>query len=138
MNEENQPKNTGDAAKTNPNSPAEKAGSNWEMPAPIFRVSEGVTVSKKPAEPALEKGGQIVHEPLPDSPPDIKPEPGKAEQPTGEELILEPVPAKKAESPVLSFFMTAAGIIGMILFLIVILGLAYFYFVYRAASGGSE
>ena len=139
MNEESQPKNhsadEAGAANPGPNSPAEKAGSNWEMPAPIFRVSEGVQVSKKSAEPTPEKQGQIVHAPLPDSPPDIKPEPETVDPPAVEELVLEPVPAKRSTNIVLSFIMTAVGIVGMIVFLIVLLGIIYFYFIYKAEPG---
>jgi hypothetical protein len=138
MSEENQPKNTGEGEKPGPNSQADKAANGWEMPAPIFRVSEGVTVSKRAGEKPVEKEAQLVHEPLPDSPPDIQPEPETVKPPAAEELVLEPVPDKKPVNVVLSFIMTAAGIVGMILFLIVLFGLAYFYFVYRAQLGASE
>lgn len=142
MNEESEPKNhsadEAGATKPGPNSPAEKAGNNWEMPAPIFRVSEGRPVPKKSAEPYAEKEGQIVHGPLPDSPPEIKPEPDTVEPPAVEEMVLQPVPAKESTNVLLSFIMTAAGIAGMIVFLIVLLGLIYFYFIYKANLGGSD
>lgn len=129
MSEKNQPKNK---AKTGPNSPAEKAGVNWEMPAPIFRVSEGVTVSKKPGEAPPEKGAQIVHGPLPDSPPDLKSMPGAPEQSPADELVLEPVPEKKSSNSVFGLLITAVGIVGMALFAAALLGLIYFYFFYKA------
>lgn len=135
MSEEKQPKDTAPRAKPGPNSPAEKAAANWEMPAPIFRVSEGVTVSKGPAEIPPEKGAQIVHEPLPDSPPTVKPLPDDPAQPTGGEVVLAPVPEKKPSKAFLGLLLTAVGIVGMILFAAALIAFVYFYFFYKSEPG---
>lgn len=137
MSKENQSKNTGVGEKSGPNSPAEKAGIGWEMPAPIFRVSEGVPVKKRDPDSIPIVKTPEPHPPLPDAPPAMAQAIDAAEETGSNEPVENPLPPEKPATSIVGILMTAAGIVGMILFVVVLIGLLYFYFVYKRdpASG---
>jgi hypothetical protein len=160
MNEGSDPKNSAAGAvgvpETAPTSRADGAGVDWEMPAPVFRVSEGVTVTP-PAVPVAENAVPDTEEALaklyapPEETGDNPSDPGGpppdpilaaaiAPQPDISEDFELPgpgnaIPVKKPGNPALRFVFTFFGLLGMLLFLAVFLAVVYFLFFYKPDPG---
>jgi hypothetical protein len=125
-----------DELKRAQNSPASKAEAGWEMPAPIFRVSEGVPVKKHVVPEVNVTEAGMVSPDLPADPPPMPPvaEPGtKAPAPAVDTPKI--VPAPKKGTSVIGLVFTAFGFVAITLFLIVVAALIYFLFFYRSGSG---
>lgn len=126
------------ASKPVGNSPAAKSEAGWEMPAPIFRVSEGKPVKKHIAPEITVTEGEIVTPELPADPPPLPPvDTAKNIEtpPTGSAKTGQP--PKKQSFSFVSLLFTAVGLLGIGLFLIVLTFVIYFVFFYRGTSGGS-
>lgn len=152
MNEESHPKDpaTGGAEVhgLGANSPEAKAEADWQMPAPVFRVSEGKPVKKlvidadetfppdSEADTPTHLDAIPAQEPLPAGA-------GVGPHPQIKEEILEkagpseekaPVKATK-RSRVWGILFTLLIIFGIALALLTGLGLVYYYFFYNAGAG---
>jgi hypothetical protein len=161
MNDGSDPKNPAAAndgvPRPGPNSPTAKAAASWEMPAPIFRVSEGVEVKIIVPEPAAEVDGNgTADNPLAKiyAPPDagvdkvpsekeapaatpstdIQPQPYLSDEFTLND-IAEVLPAEKKSNPVVRKVLAIFGILCMVLFIIAFIGVVYFLFFYKSDAG---
>jgi hypothetical protein len=148
MKDESQPKDpaAGSAGQPKPgaNSPEAKAKTDWQMPAPVFRVSAGKTVKRHaPDDPGAESAGPAGEAPADlDALPDAPPDPGSAVKPVADEpagVEAEAAPAKeKPGSLVLKIVFTVLGVFGIVLVLIIVLSLVYLFFFYGGRPGGSS
>ena len=163
MNDGSDPKNSAagndGVPRPGPNSPAAKAAASWEMPAPIFRVSEGVEVKKTVPEAAADSNGDgavsdealaklyappesesepdsVKAEAAPAAPPavDIQPQPYISEEFTLND-IPEPIATEKKGDPTLRKLMAGFGLFCMVLFIIAFIGVVYFLFFYKSDAG---
>jgi hypothetical protein len=161
MKEGSDPKNsaTGDPGipQPGPNSPSAKAAASWEMPAPIFRVSDGVEVKKTevqtptdangqgdaddalaklyaPPESEMDAGKQDKGPTAPPPAVEIRPQPYISEEFTLKD-IAEPLPPEEKGNPVMRKVLTVFGVFCMVLFIITFLGVVYFLFFYKSDAG---
>ncbi len=126
-----------------PNAPENKGG--WQMPEPKFRQSSGYLPQGYVEKTGMDSGsagdetasaGAAAGD-IPSAPVGVEPQPEIAEQlEAGPTVAPPPAPAVKQRSTAARVTMIVLGLLGMILFIAVFLGVVYYLFI-SPRDGGS-
>lgn len=160
----NEPANAAPNTSENIEVPKEKPPGTWEMPKPVFQqssgflpqgfekrfpkpdaqaevptdepVSDGVTAAVQAAAAAPSADAETPAPPpaieVSESP-NIQPQPDVKEEFTLDEAP-SPAPAKKKRSPAVRITLAILGILAMIAFVIIFLGVVYYLFFYQPSD----